>query len=356
MYEDSYQDSGSGLRRVLKAMQASVRVGTFFGVEVRWFWLNLLIPLIILFSFRDLFGHPLVPWTSILALVAAFSLGLWFITYTHEMGHIAAGWRYGIHTPLITLSPVGGLAHLSAPAPDENADIVVSLAGPATHLVWLAVVTPVWWFQDAIFGVEAWEARAVVEFLFQMNAALALFNLLPFYPMDGGRVLSALLSKKMHPNRALVVAAKTGMVGAVLIGVAGVFLRELWGGVMIAIGITNFMACRRAVVAARYQQSPYGGEAAYRAAWETDPDAWKQGGVSYDDEDPDEEPPRERQSGRLQQWLDTRRERAKAELAVELDRILAKINDQGMASLTRAERKTLDRASKQARGDGGSGE
>lgn len=352
MYEDGYRDPGSGgLQRALIALQASVRVGTFFGVEVRWYWLNLLVPVLIFMSFQPLYG--LMPWSSILGLTLVFTLALDLVIYTHEMGHIAAGWRYGIHTPLITISPVGGLAHLSQPAPNPNADIVISLAGPATHLLWLAVVAPLWWWQEAIFG-STWEARLVVEFLFQVNGSLALFNLLPFYPMDAGRVLAALLSKRMHPNRALIIAAKVGVVGAILIGIYGLVMRELWGGILLAIGITNVMACRRALVAARYQESPYGGEASLRAAWETDPDAWKHGAVSYEHHDDDDEPPppRETKSGRLQQWMDARRERQKSELAEELDRILAKINEHGMASLTRAERKTLDRASREARGEG----
>jgi Zn-dependent protease len=350
VYEDSYQPQGSGLQRFLRALSASFRLAHLFGVEVRMFWLALLIPLISIWGFSSLVG--VVPWGTILGLSLVFSVGLFVVIYTHEMSHIAAGWRYGISTRLITLGPLGGLAHMDAPAPRPSAEAVIALAGPAVHLVWLAVVAPLWWWSDAIFGLENWEARVVVDFFWQVNVALAIFNLLPFYPMDGGRVLRAALATRINANRATVLAARVGMVGAVLIGLYGLYEGEVWGMILVAIGISNFMACQRAAVAARYQASPYGAPSVYRAAWEADPEAWKHGGESYapDSDAPGEAAAKPRPGpGRLRSWLGERRQRQQKELAEELDRILAKINAEGMDALTRAERRTLDRASRAAR-------
>jgi Zn-dependent protease len=353
---DSYQPPGDGTQRLLKAMSASFRVGRFFGVEVRVFWLAaLLLPFITFIEFVR-FGDGL-PLTTMLAMTLAVELALFVIIYTHEMFHIAAGWRYGIRTPLITISPMGGLAHMSQPAPRPAADMVISLAGPASHLVWLAVLTPLYMFSEDLFPGAWWWARWFVWFLWSINITLLLFNLLPFYPMDGGRVLQAFLSTRTHPNRALTIAARVGQFGALAFFMVGLLLffrvlggeetGSLYGAILVAIALTNFMACRQALVAARYQASPYGG-GDYLAPWENDPEAWKQGGDPYEWDS----------SGGPggQGWLERRREKKRVEheqsmreLDAEVDRILVRINEVGMQGLSRKERKTLERASREKR-------
>lgn len=339
VYPDSYAPyDPPPLAKLWRVLMASFRLGRLFGVEVRLYWSALiLLPLYSLYQFWSL--GPVLGWPTVLGLVAFVNVGLYFIIYTHEMSHIAAGWYYKLRTPLITLSPLGGLAHMSAPAPKPSAEVWISLAGPAVHLVWLALIAPFYFGMDAMFGPVAWQWRFVVEFLFITNGILALFNLLPLFPMDGGRVLRAFLATRVHPNRATLIACKVGIGGAVLLALYGlIFQTGMAGGILIMIAISNVLACRQAMVAARHQPSPYGGPGDYRQAWEQDPDAWKQG---YEDDEPAVAAKDEAQAAKAERERQQREE--------EVDRILAKITEVGMGGLTRAERKALERASKEAR-------
>ncbi len=110
MYQDSYDERG--WVRVLRYLSRTFRLGIFFGVEVRVYWLAIVImPLIGVFEFARV-GGPVLQ----VAVLSLLMTGLLFLLiWTHEMGHILAGRRFGIYTPLITLSPLGGLAHLSRP-------------------------------------------------------------------------------------------------------------------------------------------------------------------------------------------------------------------------------------------------
>jgi Zn-dependent protease len=347
VFPDNYSPySESPFQRLLRLMQASFRLGRFFGVEVRVFWIALIVlPLFTLYEFWS--WLPLLGAMTVLGLTVFISVGLYFIIWTHEMSHIAAGWRYGINTPLITISPLGGLAHMGSSAPRPSAEVVISLAGPAVHVLWLAVVAPFHFMLDSIFALEQFSLRFAVEFLWDINLVLMVFNLLPVFPMDGGRVLRALLAMRIHPNRATVIAARVGMVGAVLLALYGLFYEGLYGTILVFIGISIFFACRRELVAARYQISPYGGASASRAPWELDPEAWKQGGS-----DSSAPQARETSPGRLERWRERRRARKKDEVERrkgDLDRVLARITEVGMDGLTKAERKTLEQASRDAR-------
>ena len=116
---------------------ASFRVGRLLGVEIRVLWIA-----VILFPLITLVGYTGAPPLMVLTAIVAYPLLLGLVILTHEMGHVVAGWQYRIHTPLITLSPLGGLAHMGARAPGPRSDLVITLAGPAVHLLWLALFWP----------------------------------------------------------------------------------------------------------------------------------------------------------------------------------------------------------------------
>ena len=117
----------------------------------------------------------------------------------HEMGHTYAAGRYGIRTRSITLHILGGLASLEKEITDPNEEIVIALAGPAVNLVLLILFLPLY-FLGVPGGLE-------VCFI---NAIMGVFNLAPAYPMDGGRVLRAVLTKhygaRAATRKSLVVA------------------------------------------------------------------------------------------------------------------------------------------------------
>jgi Zn-dependent protease len=326
-----YRDSSQGspiLEELNRLLGASFRAGRFFGVEIRVLWITVIIfPAGILMSFTG------VPPLMLLAALLGYPLMLALVIYSHEMGHVVAGWRYRINTPLITISPLGGLAHMASGMARPRDDIVVTLAGPAVHVLWLAVAWPLSLAFDPMAATSHWSAllRGFLAFVVATNVTLLVFNLLPIFPMDGGRVLRAMLSLRLHPNRATIIAARIGMVGAVGIGVVGVPRGGVWSAISIALAFRIFTDCRRAVREAKYGDGPWGRT---REPWEGDSDAWKPGADPADRQSP----PRGRK----------RRERAtqdEAAHAAELDRVLERISAVGMNGLTRAERKILANAS-----------
>lgn len=324
-----YGEASSGWGTLLRRLSASFRVGHFFGVEVRLYWLALV--LLPLFAWIEIARWG-IGGGELAFRVLFFTASLFGIVWLHEMGHILAARRYHVVTPLITISPLGGLAHLSTAVPHPRAEIFVSLAGPATHLLVLAVVWPLsrivgpdWLRPDGWWA--GWPSIAVEE-LFHLNLALLLFNLLPIYPLDGGRVFRAALSTRVPAQRATLIACRVGQVGAVAFVLYGLFQEGLFSTILVVIGITVFLTCMQEIRALRYHAGPYA--AAPRAPWESDPEAWKRSSASET---------RHRK----------RTAKAGADLAAEVDRVLDRLNEVGLSGLTRKERKVLDRAAKARR-------
>jgi stage IV sporulation protein FB len=168
----------------------------------------------------------------------AFVIAVFACVALHELGHALAARRYGISTPDITLLPIGGLARLSRLPEKPAEEIVIAIAGPAVNVVIAAVLV-------VIFGAR-FEPVSMTEIenptygfltrLAVVNIFLVLFNLIPAFPMDGGRVLRALLAVRLGRRKATELAAAIGQALAFGFGFLG-----LIGGNVILVFIAIFV-------------------------------------------------------------------------------------------------------------------
>lgn len=149
-------------------------------------------------------------------------LGVAFITLMfgavllHELGHALTARRFGLDTHAITLYPIGGVAQLAGSPRNAREELWIALAGPAVNFVLAAGFGALSFFL-APTGIVG----TFVTGLAWANLGLGVFNLLPAFPMDGGRVLRAALETRMGRLRATEIAAGLGKVGAIGLGIAG---------------------------------------------------------------------------------------------------------------------------------------
>ena len=169
-----------------------------------------------------------------------FVLFLFACVVLHELGHAFAARRYGIGTRDITLLPIGGLASLDRMPEDPGQEIVVALAGPAVNIVIAALLFLIVGAQIDTEGIEGFGAGAesFIGRLATVNLLLAVFNLIPAFPMDGGRVLRALLGYGMNRAKATQIAARIGQGLAVLFAFVGL----MGNPILVLIAIFIFFA------------------------------------------------------------------------------------------------------------------
>jgi Zn-dependent protease len=158
-----------------------------------------------------------------------FVLLIFLVVLLHEYGHALAARRYGIPTRDITLLPIGGVARLERMPKEPRQELVVALAGPAVNVV-LALVL---WIGLRALGTpdpiapadDRFLSRTLAERLLSVNVWLAGFNLIPAFPMDGGRVLRAVLAMRSGNHaRATAQAARVGRFFALIFGLVGLFV------------------------------------------------------------------------------------------------------------------------------------
>jgi Zn-dependent protease len=201
-------------------MKSSWRIGRVAGIDV-----HLHFTFLILLGWVAL-SHYLQRqnWRDALGGLA-FTLSLFTIVVLHELGHALTARRFGIRTRDITLLPIGGVARLERIPENPKQELLVALAGPAVNVVLAALFLGV-----LMVGAElpaAKEFKLVgghfLAKLMWINVSLAVFNLLPAFPMDGGRVLRAVLAMRMDYVRATNIAASIGKGMAWVFASVGLF-------------------------------------------------------------------------------------------------------------------------------------
>ena len=153
-------------------------------------------------------------------LGVAFLVAVFGSVLLHELGHALVARRYGVSTRHILLTPIGGIASLEGMPRAPKAELAVALAGPAVNLAIAAALA-------LVSRVTAFEAFGLVDGLLYANLSLALFNLIPAVPMDGGRALRAFLAGRVGRRAATATAVRLGRGIAIAMALVGLFVNPM---------------------------------------------------------------------------------------------------------------------------------
>jgi Zn-dependent protease/predicted transcriptional regulator len=217
-------------------MRWSWRIGRLFGIDVR-----VHATFAILIAFVAI-GHIVAGHDARTTLADVFFILIIFaIVVMHEFGHALVARRYGCNTKDITLLPIGGVARLEKIPQRPRHELLVAIAGPMVNVVFaiacaiVAIAT-----RRSLATADVVEGSFVAR-LFWVNVTLAIFNMLPAFPMDGGRALRALLAMRLPHPRATRIAAQIGRALAVVLGIVGLFVNPILAfiAVFIWIGATQ---------------------------------------------------------------------------------------------------------------------
>jgi Zn-dependent protease len=226
-------------------MKWSYRIARIAGIDVRIHLSFLLLPVIFGFlGWRD--GGSGAAGESIL-----FILLLFVCVVLHEFGHALAGRRFGIRTPDITLLPIGGVARMERIPEKPSQELAIALAGPAVNAVIAGSLAGILEATGGILIItpEAW--RTLLQNLMTINLALVVFNLIPAFPMDGGRVLRAILGFALPFTTSSRIAARIGQVMALLFAIGGF----LWNPMLLLIAFFVFNGARQEIEYIRQREA-----------------------------------------------------------------------------------------------------
>lgn len=206
-------------------MRWSFKLGEFAGIGV---YIHATFFLLIAFIIVPplLAGEP--PAVALDSLL--FMLAIFACIVLHEYGHALTARRYGIRTRDITLLPIGGVARLERMPDDPRQEFWVAVAGPAINVGIAILLFVLLSFTGGWEPLERLSPQegSFLQRLVVVNLSLVFFNLIPAFPMDGGRILRALLATRMEYMRATQFAATLGQGLALLFGLFGLFTNPFW--------------------------------------------------------------------------------------------------------------------------------
>lgn len=217
----------------------------------------------------DVFVHPtflivLLPGVLGGRDMIPLILALFGCVLLHEFGHALMARRFGIGTVDITLYPIGGVARLMRIPRAPGAEFLIAIAGPCVNFAIVAVLAAMGFFSLGSEGLSLdrgsfWGQLAV------LNLGLGLFNLIPAFPMDGGRVLRAALAVPLGRSRATMIAARLGRILAIAFGIMAILVTHSVLHLILAVFI---------FLASRNEELQVLAEERRRAFGETDQSVW----------------------------------------------------------------------------------
>jgi len=159
----------------------------------------------------------------------ALTLAVFAIVVLHELGHALVARRFGIQTQDITLLPIGGVARMDRMPEDPKQELLIAIAGPAVNVCLAILLFGAVGIMSGRVGLRELHmiGGPLLTKLMWINVGLAAFNMVPAFPMDGGRVLRALLAMRMSHVRATDLAARVGRSLAVVLGFVGLFVNHM---------------------------------------------------------------------------------------------------------------------------------
>ena len=223
----------------------SINIGSIAGTAIR-VHITFLLFLAWIFFASYTSGGAEAAWNSLV-----FMLLLFACVVAHEFGHIFMARRFGVTTPTVTLLPIGGVAQLERIPEKPREEFLVAIAGPAVNIVIAAALVLLLGASLEPRNLAAVDdvSVGILDRLAVVNIFLVLFNMIPAFPMDGGRVLRAALASRLGYARATKIAASIGQFFAFCLGFLGLFGNPLL--IFIAIFVYLAAASEAQLVAVR---------------------------------------------------------------------------------------------------------
>lgn len=211
-------------------MKANLSLGSIFGIKIKVHWTFFFLIIWIVFVELKRGGS-----TESILFNIAFVLAVFLCVVLHELGHSLTAKRFGIDTKKITLLPIGGMASLDRLPESPKQELLVVIAGPLVNVLialLLYFIIPVQDyfhlnFTETFESLMSFTLQNFLFYLFIVNIGLIIFNIIPAFPMDGGRILRALLAMKMNRVKATQIASSIGQFIAVLFLLIGLLYSPL---------------------------------------------------------------------------------------------------------------------------------
>ena len=199
----------------------SLTIGRAAGTAIRLHFTFLLF-LVWIAAADYLANGPAAALSSVVFILLVFGC-----VTLHEFGHILMARRFGVKTPEVILSPIGGIANMERMPEKPEQELLVAIAGPLVNVAIAAILMLATGYGlQHVFGMD-FNTAGLTERLILVNITLVLFNLVPAFPMDGGRVLRAILAMNMGAQKATTLAARIGQGFAALFVLLGLFYNPI---------------------------------------------------------------------------------------------------------------------------------